>query len=115
MPRKAFVADLQEAIRDFTYENFSDLRPGEEDGTIAFQYNDHGQNVTIQAICPGTTSRADLPLRMLTVCTFRRWRLSHKSQLHPMHNSSSTSTADYKFGFRRHARLQRRQSVTDAI
>lgn len=53
MPRRAFVADLQEAIREFTYQNFSELKAGDEDGTIVFQYNDHGQRITIQAICPG--------------------------------------------------------------
>lgn len=56
MPRKAFVADLQEAIREFGSPNFSDLKPGDEDGTIAFQYYDHGgdaQGTTIQAIVPG--------------------------------------------------------------
>lgn len=55
MPRKAFVADLQEAIRDFQCENLSSLAPGEEDGTIAFSYHIHGesQGTTIQAIVPG--------------------------------------------------------------
>lgn len=55
MPRKAFVADLQEAIRDFQCENLSGLAPGEEDGTIVFSYHLHGesQGTTIQAIVPG--------------------------------------------------------------
>lgn len=55
MPRKAFVADLQEAIRDFQCENLSSLAPGEEDGTITFSYHIHGesQGTTIQAIVPG--------------------------------------------------------------
>lgn len=56
MPRKAFVADLQEAIREFGSPNFSDLKPGDEDGTITFQYYNHGgdnEGTTIQAIVPG--------------------------------------------------------------
>ena len=55
MPRKAFIADLQEAIQDFRNECFSGLKAGEEDGTITFQYHEHGgtQSTTIQAIIPG--------------------------------------------------------------
>lgn len=55
MPRKAFVADLQEAIHDFRSDYFSNLKAGEEDGTITFQYHEHGgaQTTTIQAIVPG--------------------------------------------------------------
>ena len=56
MPRKAFVADLQEAIREFRSPNFSDLKSGDEDGTITFQYYDRDvdtQGTTIQAIVPG--------------------------------------------------------------
>lgn len=55
MPRKAFVADLQDAIREFQCENVSSLAPGEEDGTITFNYQIHGesQGTTIQAIVPG--------------------------------------------------------------
>lgn len=55
MPRKAFVADLQDAIRGFQCENLSSLALGEEDGTITFSYHIHGesQGTTIQAIVPG--------------------------------------------------------------
>lgn len=55
MPRKAFVVDLQDAIREFQCENLSSLAPGEEDGTITFSYHIHGesQGTTIQAIVPG--------------------------------------------------------------
>lgn len=69
MPRKAFIADLQEAIHEFGSPNFSDLKAGDEDGTISFQYYNHGgdtQGTTIQAIIPGKiTSRPFLsrPLR----------------------------------------------------
>lgn len=55
MPRKAFVADLQEAVHKFESPNLSDLKAGDEDGTITFQYYDHGsdtQGTTIQAIIP---------------------------------------------------------------
>lgn len=55
MPRKAFIADLQEAMRDFRSEFFSDLKAGEEDGTITFQYHERygSSGTTIQAIIPG--------------------------------------------------------------
>lgn len=59
MPRKAFVADLQNAIDEFRSENVSNLRAGEEDGTISFDYITHdGANeaITIQAIVPGTNA-----------------------------------------------------------
>ena len=73
MPRKAFVADLQEAIREFRSPNFSDLKSGDEDGTITFQYYDRGgdtQGTTIQAIVPGkVTGRLflSIPLARRTV------------------------------------------------
>jgi DNA/RNA endonuclease YhcR with UshA esterase domain len=64
MPRKAFVADLQNAIHEFQSENVSNLRAGDEDGTITFEYITHdggNRNTKIQAIVPGTSS---IPLRM---------------------------------------------------
>lgn len=39
MPRKAFVADLQEAIKVFERVNISHLRAGDEDGMINFHYH----------------------------------------------------------------------------
>ena len=39
MPRKAFVADLQEAIRLFERNNVARLKAGEEDGMINFNYH----------------------------------------------------------------------------
>lgn len=59
MPRRAFVADLQNAIDEFRSENISDLRAGEEDGTISFEYITHDgayEATTIQAIVPGMTA-----------------------------------------------------------
>lgn len=59
MPRKAFVADLQNAIVEFRSENISDLKAGEEDGTISFDYITHDgayEPTTIQAIVPGKTT-----------------------------------------------------------
>lgn len=55
MPRKAFIADLQEAIHEFRSECFSDLKAGEEDGTITFRYHEHNaaESTLIQAIIPG--------------------------------------------------------------
>ena len=38
MPRKAFVADLQDVVREFIRNNISELKAGEEDGMISFQY-----------------------------------------------------------------------------
>lgn len=68
MPRKAFVADLQEAIREFESENLSDLKAGDEDGTITFKY--HGpcsQGTTVQAIIPGKVIRIDA-LKIMDRC-----------------------------------------------
>lgn len=59
MPRRAFVADLQNAIDEFRSENILDLRAGDEDGTISFDYitNDGAyEATTIQAIVPGMTA-----------------------------------------------------------
>ena len=56
MPRKAFVADLQEVIQQFSSPNISDLKAGGEDGSITFQYKVPGgpaPNVTVQAFVPG--------------------------------------------------------------
>ena len=54
MPRKAFISDLQEAIRDFERNNITDLKPGEEDGTISFKYHTHDDNVTeVTVLVPG--------------------------------------------------------------
>ncbi len=59
MPRKAFVSDLQDAIREIQIDNLSNLAPGEEDGTITFKYHLDGdqQGTTIQAIVPGKIIR----------------------------------------------------------
>lgn len=53
------MADLQDAIDEFRSENVSDLRAGEEDGTISFDYitNDEAyEATTIQAIVAGMTA-----------------------------------------------------------
>ncbi|KAI9876193.1 MAG: hypothetical protein M1830_007060 [Pleopsidium flavum] len=55
MPRKAFVADLQEAVGSTTSARLSNLKAGDEDGTITFTYNlgtDYAEQVTIQALVP---------------------------------------------------------------
>ena len=55
MPRKAFVADLQEAVRDFKRVQVSDLQAGEEDGMIAFAYHlATGDTVEVTVMVPGT-------------------------------------------------------------
>ena len=54
MPRNAFLADLQDALANFQNSNISDLRAGEEDGLIRFDYhmqNDVATSITI--LIPG--------------------------------------------------------------
>ena len=54
MPRKAFVADLQEAIKVFERVNVSRLKAGEEDGMINFRYHIGNGGVTeITVMVPG--------------------------------------------------------------
>lgn len=54
MPRKAFVADLQGAIAVFQRDNFGNLRAGEEDGTINFDYDcNSGAATVITILVPG--------------------------------------------------------------
>ena len=65
MPRKAFVADLQEAISGFGGPNLSDLKAGDEDGTITFRYYNQGgntQGTIIQAIVPGKIASRPFPI-----------------------------------------------------
>ncbi len=38
MPRKAFVADLQDSVDNFHKANILNLRAGEEDGLVNFDY-----------------------------------------------------------------------------
>ncbi len=60
MPRKAFVADLQEAIRVFERVNVSRLKAGGEDGMINFDYSISDGDVTeITVMVPG--KRPPLP------------------------------------------------------
>ena len=59
MPRKAFVADLQEVLQQFKSPNVSDLTAGGEDGSVTFQYKVPGgstPDVTVQAFVPGRKS-----------------------------------------------------------
>lgn len=56
MPRKAFVADLQDAIGSNISSRISELQTGDEDGSFTFTYNMVGgdaQQVTIQILVPG--------------------------------------------------------------
>ena len=54
MPRKAFVADLQDATRSFERINVSNLKAGEEDGMIYFHYHTNDENYTeITVMVPG--------------------------------------------------------------
>ncbi|KAL9125179.1 MAG: hypothetical protein Q9217_005574 [Psora testacea] len=52
MPRKAFVADLQEAIKTFQRANISNIKPGEDDGQINFDYQHNGASTEIVALIP---------------------------------------------------------------
>jgi len=56
MPRKAFVADLQEAQELVLSEHKLNLRAGDDDGTFTFTYKPPGNNatqVTVHALIPG--------------------------------------------------------------
>ena len=54
MPRKAFVADLSEAVANFERNNVSNLRAGEEDGMISFDYQVHDGGATeVTVLVPG--------------------------------------------------------------
>ena len=52
MPRRAFVADLQEAIASFHRPNVSDIKPGEDDGQVVLRYNGRGVSTDIVALVP---------------------------------------------------------------
>lgn len=56
MPRKAFVADLQEAVAKFQRFNVTDLKAGEEDGMITFEYSHDGVATEIVSQVLGTSS-----------------------------------------------------------
>ena len=53
MPRKAFIADLKEISDSGSVSNIANVRAGDEDGTLDFEYADA---VTIRAIIPGKSS-----------------------------------------------------------
>ena len=62
MPRKAFVADLQEAIKHFKRVNVSNIKAGDDDGQINFNYQYDGTSTEIVALVPGTSSLFDRQL-----------------------------------------------------
>jgi len=59
MPRKAFIADLRKAADDVCIDHLSDLKAGDEDGTITFRFHFErtpphaSKGVKISAIIPG--------------------------------------------------------------
>lgn len=55
MPRKAFVADLQDAVATFHKPDVSNLKAGEEDGLIDFDYSSpNGQpTIKVTVLVPG--------------------------------------------------------------
>lgn len=59
MPRKAFVADLNEAVVTFERSNVSNFRGGDEDGQINFLYqqNYQGEGTEITVLVPGKHPR----------------------------------------------------------
>ena len=64
MPRKAFVADLNEAIKTPGGKYVYDLKQGDDDGTFTFKHRVHGGDspeVTVQALIPGTESPCSTP------------------------------------------------------
>lgn len=93
MPRKAFVADLQEAIKEFRCERLLNLKTGDEDGIIAFEYQASGEAaeaITIQAIVPGKIllfSIYYLKYLMISDDTTgsRCWRLPILTSIHSLH------------------------------
>ena len=61
MPRKAFVADLQEATKLFERVNVSGLKAGAEDGMINFHYHSSDGDATeITIMVPGKWPPSDL-------------------------------------------------------
>ena len=62
MPRRAFVADLQELANISSIPNITDVRAGDEDGTLDFEY---ARAATIRAIIPGESPEAYTTCKML--------------------------------------------------
>ena len=60
MPRKAFIADLNDAVANFERSNVSGFRSGEEDGMINFIYQ--------QSRAGGTEVTVLVPGRCLPIC-----------------------------------------------
>ena len=52
MPRKAFVADLQDAMKSFTNAKTSNIRAGEDDGQVVFDYDYAGCKTEFVALVP---------------------------------------------------------------
>ena len=61
MPRKAFVADLQEAIDTELTNNIFDLRPGDEDGSFRFKYEPPGGGSQVIKLEAQVTEVGDYP------------------------------------------------------
>ena len=52
MPRKAFVADLQQATKEFNRINVSKIKAGDDDGQISFHYDSIGSSTEVIAMVP---------------------------------------------------------------
>lgn len=89
MPRKAFVTDLQGAIAVGQSLDIRNLRPGEEDGTINFDYHcNNGAPTVITVLVPGRPCL--LTWYELAHQRVRRsWGLSRVTYVHVLHQFRS--------------------------
>jgi ubiquitin-conjugating enzyme E2 Q len=53
MPRKAFVADLRQAVEGVTIAGISDVQTGSDDGEFTFMCVADGQMLKISVLIPG--------------------------------------------------------------
>ena len=82
MPRKAFVADLQEVLQQFNSPNVCDLKPGGEDGSVTFQYKvseRSAPDVTVQAFIPGK----QLSVLKTSLTALERWVFTNMVHCRP--------------------------------
>lgn len=93
MPRKDFLRDLQEVSNlgepPEAYPRLVDIKPGEDDGAIAFTYvpeYDSSQPIEIQALISGEFCRRPLA-EFVTILTTKRYLvISPSSYLFCLHD-----------------------------
>ena len=100
MPRKAFVADLSEAVANFERNNVFNLRAGEEDGMINFDYQiDDGGTTEVTALIPGMNSVDTFGNIHTNTLFFRSWGVSGVSHVHHLHRfGERTSNRSFSSG-----------------